>query len=453
MINSPQMMMQSPQPGQQINKQQNPQFNPQMPRHHQQQMPGFNGQQPGFNGQGQYPAGPHMPPPISSPNQPSNFPPPMNGHYQNGPQPTMNQQQMPPMSGGIGMPPQSMAGPQPPMSAVPNVASPAALQQQPPASRPPMMGQSPTGMQAQMPPKMGQIPPMQGMNQSPMAGPPMQSPNQQQQQQQMPPMSAVSPNQGPPMGSGQMQSPLMSNNGMPPPPMMGAQNVGSPQMPQMPPYQNQSPNMPPMPQQSPYNNQYQSPNMPQTSPNQNYPPNSTGRNFNQPSYSQPPHPGMSQPQYPTSPMGSAPPQRRLDPDQMPNPIQVMTDNQRSNGGVFATNQPGLLPPLVTTKFVTHDQGNTNPRLLRSSMYSVPATSDMMKQSAVPFSLVISPFARLMEQEMQPPIVDMGEVGPIRCIRCKAYMSPYMQFIDAGRRFQCLLCKAVTEGTHSVKEFY
>lgn len=195
--------------------------------------------------------------------------------------------------------------------------------------------------------------------------------------------------------------------------------------------------------QSPYNgnNNPYAPNMPQQQPGMQ------GRNFNQPPYpQQPQHPGMS-PQYPaTSPMGAAPPpQRRLDPDQMPNPIQVMADNQRSNGGVFETNQPGLLPPLVTTKFVVHDQGNTNPRLLRSSMYSVPATSDMMKQSAVPFSLVISPFARLSENEMQPPIVDMGEVGPIRCVRCKAYMSPHMQFIDAGRRFQCLLCKAVTEG--------
>lgn len=154
------------------------------------------------------------------------------------------------------------------------------------------------------------------------------------------------------------------------------------------------------------------------------------------------------PQYPTtpmSPMGGVPPQRRLDPDQMPNPIQVVSENQRSNGGVFATNQVGLVPPLVTTKYVTQDQGNSGPRFIRSSMYSVPATTDMMKQSAVPFALVLSPFAAPMEQELSPPIVDLGEIGPIRCIRCKAYMSPYMQFIDAGRRFQCLLCKATTEG--------
>lgn len=84
-------------------------------------------------------------------------------------------------------------------------------------------------------------------------------------------------------------------------------------------------------------------------------------------------------------------------------------------------------------------------MFSSSMYNVPATADMMKQTAVPFALMISPFAKTLEGEIVPPIVNFGEVGPIRCIRCKGYMSPNMQFIDAGRRFQCLLCKATTEG--------
>lgn len=173
------------------------------------------------------------------------------------------------------------------------------------------------------------------------------------------------------------------------------------------------------------------------------------RNFNQgPMY--PGQPGafpqqqQPQPGYPANPMASAP-QKRLDPDQMPNPIQVMAENQKSSGGLFSTAQVGQVPPLVTTKFITQDQGNSGPRYIRSTMYNVPANTDMMKQSAIPFSLIISPFARLGEQEMAPPIVDFGDIGPIRCIRCKAYMSPHMQFIDAGRRFQCLLCKATTEG--------
>ncbi|KMQ92236.1 protein transport protein sec24c-like protein [Lasius niger] len=103
--------------------------------------------------------------------------------------------------------------------------------------------------------------------------------------------------------------------------------------------------------------------------------------------------------------------RRLDPEQMPSPIQVMQDDQNMRGGVFITNQRGLVPPLVTTKFITQDQGNASPRYMRSTMYTVPTTADIIKQTNVPFGLVISPMARIVQGECEPPIVDMGEIGP------------------------------------------
>lgn len=151
----------------------------------------------------------------------------------------------------------------------------------------------------------------------------------------------------------------------------------------------------------------------------------------------------------------------------------MQDDQNMRGGVFVTNQKGLVPPLVTTNFVTQDQGNTSPRYIRFTMYTVPTTADIIKQvysnrvnkqsicylaallrimihlyltqTNVSFGLVVSPMARIVQGEFEPSIIDMGEIGPVRCVRCKAYMCPFMQFIDAGRRFQCMFCKATTEG--------
>lgn len=79
------------------------------------------------------------------------------------------------------------------------------------------------------------------------------------------------------------------------------------------------------------------------------------------------------------------------------------------------------------------------------MYCIPATADLLKTTALPLTLLVSPMARTVEGEYEPPIVNFGELGPIRCNRCKAYMSPNMQFVDAGRRFQCLMCKVTTEG--------
>ncbi|CAO1356003.1 unnamed protein product [Diamesa hyperborea] len=383
--------------------------------------------------------------PMSQPGMPPMSQPGMAPMSQPG-MPPMSQPSMPPMS-QPGMPPMSQPG-MAPMSqpgmgqlGMPPMGQPG----MPPMGQPgmPPMGQPgmPPMGQPGMPP-MGQ-PGMPPMGQSGM--PPMSQPG-------MPPMSQP--------GMGQPGMPPMSQPGMPPMSQPGMPPMSQPGMPPM-----GQPGMPPMSQYPPQSGMQQQPGMyPQAGQNRNYnqPPQGPGMGYpQQPGMQQPgmQQPGMQQqgmqgqypqqpgmggaPQYPTSPSAAAP-QRRLDPDQMPNPIQVMAENQRTAGGAFSTAPVGQVPPLVTTKFITQDQGNSGPRFMRSTMYSVPATTEMMKQSAVPFALVISPFARVVDQEMTPPIVDFGEVGPIRCIRCKAYMSPHMQFIDAGRRFQCLLCKATTE---------
>lgn len=44
-------------------------------------------------------------------------------------------------------------------------------------------------------------------------------------------------------------------------------------------------------------------------------------------------------------------------------------------------------------------GYANPRFLRSTMYNVPCTSDMLKASHIPFALSVTPFARLGSQEV------------------------------------------------------
>uniref|UniRef100_U5EY34 Putative vesicle coat complex copii subunit sec24/subunit sfb2 n=1 Tax=Corethrella appendiculata TaxID=1370023 RepID=U5EY34_9DIPT len=303
-------------------------------------------------------------------------------------QPIQNFNSQQPTIGGLPPPtPQQLATNKPIVQQQNQVMPPAVSQSQPqfpPASMYPQQGQQ-IPQQTQQPgqPPRSMYPQQQtpGFNQQPPSNP--QQFNQQQQQQQQPYMQ---PNQ-------QMQN-----------------------------------RMPPLPNQNNMRN-IQSPNMPPY-------PNS---NFNQ----QPQMPGQQQQPY-MPPQSQPTQQRRLDPEQMPNPIQVISENQRGCGGVFQTNAPGCVPPLVTSTFLTHDQGNSGPRFIRSSMYSVPITNDMLKQSAVPFCLIVSPFAKTLDKEIPPPIVNFGELGPIRCLRCKAYMCPFMQFIDAGRRFQCLLCKATTE---------
>ncbi|KAL4641164.1 protein transport protein Sec24C isoform X1 [Arapaima gigas] len=136
---------------------------------------------------------------------------------------------------------------------------------------------------------------------------------------------------------------------------------------------------------------------------------------------------------------------RIDPDAIPSPIQVIEDDKTNKSSEpFTTGVRGQVPPLVTTNFQVRDQGNASPRYIRCTAYNMPCTSDMAKQSQVPLAAVIKPLAMVPPNEALPSPVDHGEGGPIRCNRCKAYMCPYMQFIEGGRRFQCGFCSCVTE---------
>eukprot|EP00062_Callorhinchus_milii_P001573 gi/632936826/ref/XP_007896252.1/ PREDICTED: protein transport protein Sec24C isoform X2 [Callorhinchus milii] len=140
-----------------------------------------------------------------------------------------------------------------------------------------------------------------------------------------------------------------------------------------------------------------------------------------------------------------PQQKRLDPDSIPSPIQVIEDDKANRGSEpFTTGVRGQVPPLVTTDFVVKDQGNASPRFVRCTAYNIPCTSDMAKQSQVPLTTIFKPLATLPVDETPPYVVDHGETGPVRCNRCKAYMCPFMQYIEGGRRFQCGFCSCVTE---------
>jgi protein transport protein SEC24 len=40
------------------------------------------------------------------------------------------------------------------------------------------------------------------------------------------------------------------------------------------------------------------------------------------------------------------------------------------------------------------------------------------------------------------VIDLGGAGPIRCVRCRAYINPFFSFLDGGRSFLCNLCGMV-----------
>ncbi|KAF2987703.1 hypothetical protein EK904_004854, partial [Melospiza melodia maxima] len=98
---------------------------------------------------------------------------------------------------------------------------------------------------------------------------------------------------------------------------------------------------------------------------------------------------------------SGPPQKKLDPDSIPSPIQVIENDKAARGGqVYATNTRGQVPPLVTTNCVIQDQGHASPRYLRCSTYCFPLTADMARQARIPLAAVIQPFAAVPPNEVR-----------------------------------------------------
>jgi protein transport protein SEC24 len=229
--------------------------------------------------------------------------------------------------------------------------------------------------------------PMQQQLQQPPYGPPQLGPQQQQMQPPLGP-SQLGPQpqqpfmRPPQLGGGQIQpGPGM---GQPPPQMMMPPGVGGPMMMQQ-------------QQQQQQQQLQQQPGMYQPGMGMAYQPGQPQMQYNnqqQPQMYDQQQQQMQQQQ-----------QQKMDLDQVPNPIEVMEQNNSKygSGRVFETNEAGKVPPLNSTDFICSDLGNCNPRFIRSSMYSVPTNPDLMKQSKLPLVLNLTPFAEIRTEEVKPKI--------------------------------------------------
>ncbi|KAJ1930728.1 COPII coat Sec23p-Sfb3p heterodimer component [Tieghemiomyces parasiticus] len=196
-----------------------------------------------------------------------------------------------------------------------------------------------------------------------------------------------------------------------------------------------------------------------------YPPTSPGHGA--------PHPGQQpgtapyQPYGPSAPAGGAAPygqqthhpqhhqpgpaapsyeqaKPRIDPDQIPSPVQVHERDQALYSDTPYVTSLKTNVPLAATQFRAIDEGNANPRFARMTMYNIPQTEQLLRDSNLPLGMMIQPLAPLRYDETPLDVVDFGEKGPIRCGRCRAYVNPYFTFIEGGRKYVCNLCRHENE---------
>jgi protein transport protein SEC24 len=128
---------------------------------------------------------------------------------------------------------------------------------------------------------------------------------------------------------------------------------------------------------------------------------------------------------------------RIDPRQIPRPN--LPAKETTVDAMYATRTGKGLPPEDCGDYIVEDQGNTNPRILRMSMNSIPRSKDMVVASKIPFRGHVRPFAPLREEDTQVPCLDFGEDGPPRCGRCNGFINPYAKFENNGKTWRCNLC--------------
>ncbi|KAI5477132.1 protein transport protein SEC24 [Pseudohyphozyma bogoriensis] len=265
-------------------------------------------------------------------------------------------------------------------------------------------------------------------------------------------------------------------------PSMAATGQGAPppsQQHQGPPYQQGQPQGHHPQQQQMQHQPHQQPQFHAEAAASQFPP--SGHPDHPPASYADPAPQPQIPQPPHSAGSRIPPKFRvkIDPDHIPSPVAVAETDQE----LYAT-EPFLTcsrtaAPLSGTDFVAIDQGNSNPRFIRATTYSLPTTDDLATASQLPLGLIIQPFAALRPEEGVVPIVDFtvptepafeqdpnalvppgpgdgtpdgastpkpvqDEQGPPRCNRCRGYINPWCSFVEGGTKWVCNLCGASSE---------
>jgi len=103
-------------------------------------------------------------------------------------------------------------------------------------------------------------------------------------------------------------------------------------------------------------------------------------------------------------------------------------------------QPDVSPLFDRIANVDMSNAQARSRHLRTTVQCAPNTPTLLNQWGLPFGAVFTPFAQPDDADQDIPVVSMGAAGVVRCHKCRAYINPYVLWMDGGRRWQCNLCR-------------
>ena len=86
-----------------------------------------------------------------------------------------------------------------------------------------------------------------------------------------------------------------------------------------------------------------------------------------------------------------------------------------------------------------DDYNSDKSLMRMTTDRIPSTAYLAKDSAIPLAIIVKPYGELPSGE-PIPCANFNTKPIIRCKDCRAYINPFVKFIESGQKWVCNFCK-------------
>jgi protein transport protein SEC24 len=99
--------------------------------------------------------------------------------------------------------------------------------------------------------------------------------------------------------------------------------------------------------------------------------------------------------------------------------------------------PYLIPPNAAVTQSPHVQ--PDPSYQRSTLATMPMTQSLLNKSKLPLALVMAPYRSFRESDGDMPVPVVEDSVIARCRRCRAYINPFVTFIEGGNRWKCCMC--------------
>lgn len=102
-------------------------------------------------------------------------------------------------------------------------------------------------------------------------------------------------------------------------------------------------------------------------------------------------------------------------------------------------EKGNMPPSSYYDYKTQENGNPNPRMLRSNFYTLPQDPSTINSTGSLIGISLQPLSDVGPYDEMVPLIDEPK-GPFRCSRCRCYINPYFTYDSKGSSTFCNLCK-------------